>query len=57
MESRNKEITKRFIEEIVNTGNTDNIAEFIDRNYKDHNDKEKNITGIEGAKAHIKDAH
>ena len=53
MEYSNKEIAKRFIEEIVNTGNTNNISEFIDPKYIDHNDKEHNVTGIEGAKAHI----
>ena len=53
MESRNKEVAKRFIEEIVNTGNTENISEFIDPNYKDHNDKENEVTGINGAKAHV----
>ena len=53
MKSKHKEVAKRFIEEIINTGNTDNIAEFIDPNYKDHNDKEDEITGIRGAISHI----
>lgn len=53
MELENKVIARRFIEEVINTGNTDNISDFIDINYKDHNDKENDITGIDGAKAHI----
>jgi len=53
MEITNKEIAKRFIEEVVNTGDLDKVSEFIDPMYKDHNDKENDITGIDGAKAHI----
>jgi len=53
MDLEYKKIARRFIEEIVNTGKTETISEFIDPNYKDHNDKENEITGIEGAIAHI----
>jgi len=49
----NKNIAKRFVEEIVNTGNTRNIASFISESYVDHNDNSGSITGIEGAISHI----
>lgn len=49
----NKSIAKRFVEEIINTGNTNNIAEFISENYIDHNDRSGSVTGIEGAISHI----
>jgi len=54
MSSDIKVIAQRFIDEIVNTGDTENISEFIHTNYIDHNDKENNITGIDGALAHVK---
>ena len=53
MESKNKKISKRFIEEIINTENTENISEFINESYIDHNDKNNKVTGINGAVSHI----
>jgi predicted ester cyclase len=46
----NKALVRRYIEEIVNTGNVDRLAEFIAPDYIDRNDQGR---GIEGAKRHV----
>ncbi|NNF34812.1 MAG: ester cyclase [Saprospiraceae bacterium] len=50
----NKLLVKRYINEIVNTGLTDSIAEFIDDNYTEIYDGSTYHLGISGAIDHIK---
>ena len=52
-EEINKTLVHQYIKEVVNTGNTSRITDFIAEEYIDHNDKSKKITGIDGAKQHI----
>ena len=49
----NKLLIRRFIEEVVNTGNVDKLADFISPDYIDNYDKTGLSNGLEGAKAHI----
>jgi len=49
----NKDIVRRFYEEVVNTGNTDRIHEFISEEYTEIFDGKRYPSGIEGAKAHV----
>jgi predicted ester cyclase len=50
----NKLLVKRYITEIVNTGLTDSISEFIDDNYTEIYDGKTYHLGISGAIDHIK---
>jgi len=47
-----KNIVRRYLEEVVNTGDLERVQEFVDSNYIDHNDPAG--SGIEGAKRHIR---
>jgi predicted ester cyclase len=49
----NKSIVRRFYEEVVNTGNIDEIEGFISKEYTEVFDGKRHSVGIEGAKAHI----
>ena len=49
----NKDIVRRFYEEVVSTGNTDRIQEFISEEYTEVFDGKRYLSGIEGAKEHI----
>lgn len=51
----NKNLIRRFIEEVVNTGNVDLLEEIISPNYVEVHRGTKHPIGIEGAKAHILD--
>ena len=48
--AENKALDRRYLEEVVNTGDVDRIAEFIAPDYIDCNDQGR---GIEGAKRHV----
>ena len=49
----NKRLVRKFIEEIINTGNVENIEAFIAPGYTEvHNGKRYHL-GIDGAKAHV----
>jgi predicted ester cyclase len=50
---KNKAIVRRFYEEVVNTGEVDGLDEFISEGYAEVHSGEKQVIGIEGAKAHI----
>jgi len=50
---KNKNIVRRYYEEVVNTGNVDVIEEFISEEYTEVLDGKRHSVGIEGAKAHI----
>ena len=49
----NKLLIRRFIEEVVNTGNVDTLSDFIAPDYIDNYDKTGQSHGLEGAKAHV----
>jgi predicted ester cyclase len=50
---KNKIVVRRFIEEVINTGNTDRIEMFVSPDYTEVLDGIRNPVGIEGAKFHI----
>lgn len=50
---QNKVLVRRYIEEVVNTGNVDRIAEFISSDYIEVHDNIEHPIGVEGAKEHI----
>lgn len=54
MEKENKLVVKNFIEKIINTGNIENISDYISDDYTEIFNNQKFPTGIEGAKEHIK---
>ena len=49
----NKLLVRRYITEIVNTGNTESISDFIDKNYTEIYDGNSYLLGIQGAIEHI----
>jgi predicted ester cyclase len=49
----NKNIVRRYYEEVVNTGNIDKIEDFISEEYTEVLDGKRHSVGIEGAKAHV----
>jgi len=51
MASSSKDIVRRYLEEVVSTGDLERVSEFVDSQYVDHNDP--GVAGIEGAKRHI----
>ena len=48
--AENKALVRRYLEEVVNTGNLAGIAEFIAPDYIDRNDQGR---GVEGARRHV----
>lgn len=50
---KNKLLIRRFIDEIINTGNVDEIEEFISPDYVEVHEGTRHAIGIEGAKEHI----
>jgi hypothetical protein len=50
---KNKDIVRRYYEEVGNTGNVEGIEEFISEKYAEVFDGKRHTIGIEGAKAHI----
>lgn len=49
----NKMIVRRFINEVINTGNIDSIPGIIAPDYTEVHDGKRYAVGIEGAKEHI----
>lgn len=49
----NKQLVRRYYEQIVNTGKLDSIESFIAPEYAEVHDGKRHIMGVEGAKAHI----
>ena len=49
----NKLVVRRFIEEVINTGNVDNINEYVSEDYTEVFDNKRYEVGIKGAKEHI----
>ena len=50
---KNKLLIRRYIEEVVNTGNVDDLASFISPDYIESHDQTGQSSGLEGAKRHI----
>ncbi|NIW95525.1 MAG: hypothetical protein GWN20_22380 [Phycisphaerae bacterium] len=50
---KNKLLIRRYIEEVINTGNIDEIEKFISPNYVEVHEGTRHPVGIEGAKRHI----
>jgi hypothetical protein len=48
-----KNIIRKYIEEVINTGNIDEIEEFISPNYTEIHEGKRYPVGIIGAKEHI----
>lgn len=49
----NKDVIRRYIYEVINTGNVDIIGNFVDPNYTEIHEGKRYHIGIEGAKEHI----
>jgi predicted ester cyclase len=49
----NKQVIRRYIEEVINTGNVDHIEEIVSSEYTEVLDGTRHPIGIEGAKQHI----
>jgi len=49
----NKRLIRRYIEEVVNTGNVDEIERFISPDYCEIHEGKKHHVGIAGAKEHV----
>lgn len=50
---QNKLVVRRYLEEVVNTGNVDNIAEFISPDYVEVYLNTRYAIGLEGARNHV----
>jgi predicted ester cyclase len=50
---KNKVLIRRYMEEVVNTGNVEDLAKFISPDYIDSHDKTGQSNGLEGAERHI----
>lgn len=53
MEKNNKLVVKNFIEKVTNTGNVENISDYISPDYTEVFNGKRYPVGIEGAKEHI----
>ena len=54
---KNKKLVRRYIEEVVNTGDLKNLDEFVSPDYIETLDPGKKILGVEGARQHIMGVH
>ncbi len=50
----NKELVRRFYEEVVNTGAVDEVARFVSPDYVEVQDNERYAVGVEGVREHIR---
>jgi predicted ester cyclase len=50
----NKRLVRRFIEEVVNTGKVDHIAEFVSSDCVETDGKVRVISGVEGMAQHVR---
>jgi predicted ester cyclase len=53
--SANKFLVRRFIEEVVNTGDVSRVREFIAPNYVNHYEQSGKLNGVEGMVGHVRD--
>lgn len=49
----NKELVRRYYEQIVNTGKVDEIARFVSPDYVEIHENERHFIGLEGARQHV----
>ncbi|MBN2324110.1 MAG: ester cyclase [Spirochaetes bacterium] len=49
----NKNLIRKYIEEVVNTGNVNEIEKYVSSNYTEIHEGKRHVVGIEGAKEHI----
>jgi predicted ester cyclase len=49
----NKLVTRRFIEEVVNTGNVERLADFISPDWRESNDRTGQTAGLDSVRAHV----
>ena len=49
----NKRLVRRYLEEVVNTGNLDALPHFISPDYVEVHNNTPHAVGLEGAKQHI----
>jgi steroid delta-isomerase-like uncharacterized protein len=49
----NKRLVRRYLEEVVNTGNVDDLARFLAPDYRDSHDQTGQSSGLEGARRHV----
>jgi predicted ester cyclase len=54
-EAENKLLIRKYLEEIVNTGDTSRLHEFVAPDFRDQNDPSGRNVGIEGCRRHILD--
>ena len=50
---RDKLLVRRYIDQVINTGNVDEIAKFISPDYIEVHENTEHACGIEGAKDHV----
>ena len=50
----NKDLVRRFIEEVVNTGSVDTIAEFVSVDCVETDGKTRVVSGVEGMTEHVR---
>jgi predicted ester cyclase len=49
----NKQVVRSFLEDVVNTGAVDRLADLISPDYREEGDKTGASSGLEGAKRHV----
>lgn len=49
----NKQLVRRYYEEVVNTGDISSIENFIGQEYTEVHEGKRHVIGIDGAKAHV----
>ena len=54
MSTQNKELVARYINQVVNTGNTENIEDFVASDYTEVYRNQRYFSGVEGAREHIR---
>lgn len=52
-EQANKDLVRRYYQEVVNTGAVDRVSRFVSPDYVEVHDNEVHAVGIEGAREHI----
>jgi len=53
IQDQNKLLVRRYLEEVVNTGDVDRLAEFISEDYVEVYENTRYVLGLEGARKHI----
>jgi predicted ester cyclase len=49
----NKNLIRKYIEEVINTGNVDEIEKFISSDYTEIHEGKRYVVGIQGAREHV----